>query len=407
MASAARVVVTGMGAVSSAGIGAERLWAAARDGRPCIFSPVFPHPYRGRIKIAAQVQDFDPTQYLDKTTLAFCDPVSQYLLVAADEAMAQAGLDRSVRLGARAATIIGTGIGGIKTMEIGIHGNLIDNARPDPLSIPKLIPSACPSMVSMRYGIQGPSFAVASACSSATQAIGLGMQMIRAGMVDIAIVGGTEDCIVNNAMLAWESLRVMTPDFCRPFSKGRNGMVLGAGAGVFVLESEAHARARGAASVGTLVGYGTSSDAKDPVRPDPEGAAASMKSALHDAGLPPDAIDYVNAHGTATIVNDVSESAALGLVFGNRLPDLPISSTKPIHGHALGAAGALELVVMLGAIRDQVAPPTINWRELDEKCPVDPIANEARPMTIKTAMSNSFAFGGINAVLIAQAADAA
>ncbi|WP_158809851.1 beta-ketoacyl synthase [Beijerinckia sp. L45] len=407
MASSARVVVTGMGAVSSAGVGAELLWAAARDGRPCIFPPVFPHPYRGRIKIAAQVQDFDPTLYLDKTTLAFCDPVSQYLLVAADEAMAQAGFDRTTRLGTRAAAIIGTGIGGMKTIEIGIHGNLMDNARPDPLSIPKLIPSACPSMLSMRYGVQGPSFAVASACSSATQAIGLGMQMIRAGMVDIAIVGGTEDCIVNNAMLAWESLRVMTPDFCRPFSKGRNGMVLGAGAGVFILESEVHARARGAKSVGTLVGYGTSSDAKDPVRPDSEGAAASMKAALLDADLPPDAIDYVNAHGTATIVNDVSESAALGLVFGNRLPDLPISSTKPIHGHALGAGGALELIVTFGAIRDQVAPPTINWREPDEKCPVDPIPNEARPMTIKTAMSNSFAFGGINAVLIAQAPDAA
>jgi nodulation protein E len=407
MASSPRVVVTGIGAVSSAGVGAERLWAAARDGRPGIFPPVFPHPYRGRIKIAAQVQDFEPTQYLDKTTLAFCDPVTQYLLVAADEAMAQAGLDRSERLGPRAAAIIGTGIGGMKTIEYGIHGNLIDHTRPDPLSIPKLIPSACPSMVSMRYGVEGPSFAVASACSSATQAIGLGLQMIRAGMIDIAIVGGTEDCIVNNAMLAWESLRVMTPDFCRPFSKGRNGMVLGAGAGVFILETEAHAKARGAKPVATLAVYGTTSDAKDPVRPDSYGAAASMKAALADAGLTPDAIDYVNAHGTATIVNDVAESAALGLVFGSRLPDVPISSTKPIHGHALGAGGALELVVTLGALRDQVAPPTINWREPDEKCPVDCIPNEARPMTIKTAMSNSFAFGGINAVLIVQAPEAA
>ena len=407
MAVSDRVVVTGVGAVSAAGVGAEKLWTAARDGRPCITPPVFPHPYKGRIKIAAQVQDFEPKDYLEKAVLAFCDPVTAYLLVAADEAMAQAGLDRSNRLGARAAAIIGTGIGGMTTIEFGIHNSLVDNLRPDPLSIPKLIPSACPSNVSMRYGINGPSFAVASACSSATQAIGLGLQMIRAGMIDIAVVGGTEDCIVNNAMLAWESLRVMTPDFCRPFSKGRNGMVLGAGAGVVILETEAHARARGATILAVLAGYGTSSDAKDPVRPDPEGAAAAMTAALLDADLPPDAIDYVNAHGTATIVNDVAEAAAMGIVFGARLPEVPVSSTKPIHGHALGAGGALELVVTLGALRDQVAPPTINWREPDEKCLVDAIPNEARPMTIKTAMSNSFAFGGINAVLIVQAPETA
>jgi nodulation protein E len=407
MASFERVVVTGMGAVSSAGVGAERLWSAARDGRACIFPPVFPHPYRGRIKIAAQVQDFDPTLYLDKSVLPFCDPVTQYILVAADEAMAQAGYDRTTRLGPRSATIIGTGIGGMTTIEHGIHLALIENGRPDPLTVPKLIPSACPSNVSMRYGIKGPSFAVASACSSATQAIGLGLQMIRAGMVDIALVGGTEDHITNNAMFAWEALRVMTPDFCRPFSKGRNGMVLGAGAGLFVLETEARAKARGAKPLATLAGYGTTSDAKDPVRPDVDGAAAAMTLALADAGLPSEAIDYINAHGTATIVNDQTEAAALALVFGNRAPEVPVSSTKPIHGHGLGAAGALELIVTLGALRDQVAPPTINWRERDERCPVDAIPNEARPMRIETAMSNSFAFGGINAVLIARAPEAA
>ncbi len=405
MASSIRVVVTGIGAVSSAGVGAERLWAAARDGRACIFPPTFPYPYRGRIKVAAQVQGFDPTLYLDKSILPFCDPVTQYILVAADEAMAQAGYGRETRLGPRSAAIIGTGIGGMTTIEHGIRLSLIDNGRPDPLTVPRLIPSACPSNVSMRYGIQGPSFAVGSACSSATQAIGLGYQMIRAGMVDIALVGGTEDHITNNAMFAWEALRVMTPNLCRPFSKDRNGMVLGAGAGLVVLESEAHARARGATVLGILAGYGTSSDAKDPVRPDAAGAASAMRLALEDAGLPPEAVDYVNAHGTATVVNDITESAAMNMVFGTRR--VPVSSTKPIHGHGLGAAGALEMVVTLGALRDQVAPPTINWREPDEKCPVDPIPNEARPMRIDTAMSNSFAFGGINAVLVLQVAAAA
>ena len=393
--------------MSAAGVGAERLWTAARDGRPCITPPKFPYDYRGRIKIAAQVQDFDPTLYLDRNTLPFCDPVSQYLLVAADEAMAQAGYDRATRLGPRAACIVGTGIGGMTTIEEGIYLALIKGGRPHPLTVPKLIPSACPANLSMRYGLQGPSFAVASACSSSTQAIGLGYQMIQHGMADIAVVGGTEDHITNNAMFAWEALRVMTPDFCRPFSKGRNGMVLGAGAGVVVIESEEHARARGATVLAILAGYGTTTDAKDMVAPDVNGAARAMTMALADAAITPDAVDYVNAHGTATIINDSTESMAMTMVFGERAPHVPLSSTKPIHGHGLGAAGALEFVVSMGAMRDQVAPPTINFTEPDEKCRVDAIPNIARPMPIKTVMSNSFAFGGVNAVLIIQAPEAA
>ena len=403
-----RVVVTGVGAVTSAGVGAEALWTAARTGRSCITPPVFPYEYRGRIKIAAQVQGFVATDHLEKDVLPLCDPVSMYLLVAADEAIAQAGFDRSTRFGPRGATIIGTGIGGMITIEEGIHKSLVLGGRPHPLMVPKLIPSACPANVSIRYGLQGPSFAVISACSSSTQAIGIGMQMVRGGVVDIAIVGGTEDHITNNAMLAWEALRVMTPDFCRPFSKGRNGMVLGAGAGVVVLESEEHAKARGAKVLAVLAGYGTTTDAKDMVAPDVEGASRAMSMALEDADVKRDAIDYVNAHGTATIVNDSTESAALHKVFGERAwKDLPTSSTKPIHGHGLGAAGAFEFIVTMGALRDQIAPPTINFIEPDEKCRIDPIPNEARPMRIRTAMSNSFAFGGINAVLVLQAPEAA
>ena len=401
------VVVTGVGAVTAAGVGAERLWHAARDGRACINPPKFPYPYRGRIKIAAQVQDFDATAHLEKSVLPFCDPVSQYLLVAADEAMAQAGFPRDTRLGPRAATLIGTGIGGMTTIEEGIYLSITTNGRPNPLTVPKLIPSACPANLSMRYGLQGPSFAVASACSSSTQAIGMGLQMIRAGIVDIALVGGTEDCITNNSMFAWEALRVMTPDFCRPFSKGRNGMILGAGAAVLVLESAEHARRRGAETLAVLVGYGTTTDAKDPVAPDVEGAARAMKLALEDAGVAPQDVDYVNAHGTATIVNDTTESAALRLIFGDRTDRLPVSSTKPVHGHGLGAAGAIEMVVTIGAVREAIAPPTINFLEPDERCRVDPIPNEARRLDIRTAMSNSFAFGGINAVLVVQRAEAA
>jgi nodulation protein E len=208
-------------------------------------------------------------------------------------------------------------------------------------------------------------------------------------------------------MLAWEALRVLTPDACRPFSKGRNGMILGAGSAVFVLEEVEHARARGAEALVEIAGYGTSADAKDPVRPDAQGAAACMRNALTDANVEAGEIDYVNAHGTGTTANDATESEALGIVFGDRLAKLPVSSTKPIHGHALGAAGALELVVTIGAVRENIAPPTINWREADAKCPVDAVPNEARPMPIRTALTNSFAFGGINASLIVRRAVAA
>jgi nodulation protein E len=405
MADARRIVVTGMGAVSAAGVGAPALWQAARDGRSCVRETHFERPYRGRIKISAQVQDFDPTTYLNSRELPFCDPVAQYLLVAADEALAQAGMASAKPMGPRTATIIGTGVGGMHTLENGLYLTLVEQGRPDPLTIPRLIPSACPSLLSIRYGSTGPCFAVASACSSATQAIGLGVQLIRSGLVDRAIVGGTEDCVTNSSMLAWEALRVLTPDACRPFSKGRNGMILGAGAAVFVLEEAELARARGAEALVEIAGYGTSADAMDPVRPDVHGAAVCMRNALADADVEADEIDYVNAHGTGTTANDATESAALGLVFGDR--NLPVSSTKPVHGHALGAAGALELVVTIGAVRENVAPPTINWREADVKCPVDAVPNEARPMPIRTALTNSFAFGGINASLIVRRAVAA
>lgn len=406
MALARRIVVTGMGAVSAAGIGASALWQAARDGRSCVNEIRFIRPYRGRIKRAAQVQEFDPSAHLSTNELPFSDPVTQYALAAAEEAVVQAGLAADKPFGPRTATIIGTGIGGMHTIENGLYLTLVEQGRPDPLTVPRLIPSAPPSQLSIRYGATGPCFTVASACSSATQAIGIGMHLIRSGLVDRAIVGGTEDCISNSAMLAWEALRVLTPDFCRPFSKGRNGMVLGAGAAVFVLEEAEVARARGAEALVEIAGYGTSTDAKDPVRPDARGAAACMNNALADASVEAEEIDYVNAHGTGTTANDSTESEALGIVFGNRLSLLPISSTKPIHGHGLGAGGALELVVTIGAVRENVAPPTINWREADVKCPVDPVPNEARPIPIRTAMTNSFAFGGINASLVVRRAEA-
>ncbi|MBV8851285.1 MAG: beta-ketoacyl-[acyl-carrier-protein] synthase family protein [Methylobacteriaceae bacterium] len=404
-----QVVITGVGAVSAAGIGVDKLWAAARDGVSQIREFVFARPYKGRVKIAAQVRDFDPTQYIEPSMRPLCDPFTQYAVAAADEAMNQAGLSRAEPQGPRTAVILGTGIGGINTVDDGLHRiyATTENARPDPLTIPRLIASAGPATLGMRYGCTGPTFAVASACSSATQAIGMAMQMIRAGMIDRAIVGGSEASITNATMLSWEALRVLTPDKCRPFSKNRNGMSIGDGAGMFILEASEVARARRAKPIAILSGYGTTSDARDPVRPDVEGAAACMSQALADAGLPPRSIDYVNAHGTATVANDANESEALARVFGNQVARIPVSSTKPVHGHGLGAGGALELVITINAMNDNIAPPTINFSEPDPKCEVDCVPNVAREVPIKRAMSNSFAFGGINATLIVEAAESA
>jgi nodulation protein E len=398
-----RVVISGMGAVSAAGIGAEKLWAAARDGVSQIRELKTERPYDGRIKIAAQVPDFDPAAYVESNFLPFCDPFTQFSIAAADEAMAQAGYDRDDIAGPRTGVIIGSGIGGMTTIDDGLYFYYKEGIRPDPLSVPRLIPSAAPTTLGMRYSCTGPTFAVGSACSSASQALGIGMQMIRFGLIDKAVVGGAEACVINGTIRAWEALRVLTPDLCRPFSKGRNGMSLGEGAAVFILETLEDAEVRGHTPLCELVGYGTTSDAKDPVRPDVLGSSSAMALALKDAGLEPEDIDYINAHGTATHANDITEADAIGRVFGEYGARVPVSSTKPVHGHALGAGGGLELAITICAMREQIAPPTINFLEADPKCPIDAIPNVARRIPIRAAMSNSFAFGGINAVLIVRA----
>ena len=400
-----RVVVSGMGVVCASGVGARKLWEAARDGHSQIRELRTLRPYDGRIKIAAQVPDFDPAALIEPAVLPFCDPFTQFSVVAADEAMAQAGFGRKDIAGPRTAVIMGTGIGGMTTIEDGIYRYYVEHTRPETLSVPKLIPSAMPTTLGARFGALGPTFAVGSACSSASQSVGLGLQMIRAGMVDRAIVGGAEACVINATIRAWEGLRVMTPNFCRPFSMGRNGMSLGEGAAVFVLESAEAATGRGHEPLCELAGYGTTSDAKDPVRPDLDGAAFCIAQALDDAGLAPRDVHYVNAHGTATHANDITESEAILRIFGDYGREVPVSSTKPIHGHALGASGGLELAITIEALREQIAPPTINFLDFDQRCPIDAVPNVARPLKIEAAISNSFAFGGINAVLVVRHAE--
>jgi nodulation protein E len=400
-----RVVISGMGAVSAAGLGVEALWSAVREGRSQIRPLRLERPYGGRIKIAAQVPDLDIASLLEPEIRPFCDPFTQFAVIAADEAMAQAGFARKDIAGPRTGVVIGSGIGGSTTIDNEAYKAYALNERADPLTVPRLIPSAAPTMLGMRYSCNGPTFTIASACSSASQAIGVGMQMVRSGAVDRAIVGGAEAAVINGSIRTWEVLRVLTPDLCRPFSIGRNGMTLGEGAAVFILETLEAAQARGHAPLCELAGYGTTSDAFDPLRPNVEGPATAMAEALADAGLEPADIDYLNAHGTGTYANDITESEAILRVFGERGRVLPVSSTKPIHGHALGASGGLELVSTIFALRAQIAPPTINFKGPDPKCPVDPVPHEARRTTIRAAMSNSFAFGGINAVLVVKRLD--
>lgn len=394
-----------MGSVSAPGIGVDALWDAAYLGRSAVGPVAFSRPTNNRVTIAAQVRDFDPASHIDPAVLPTADRFSQFALVAAAQALSQAGLfaagvGRPGRLGPRTAVIIGTGLGGATTLDDQHHRFYATHKRVDPMSIPRGMSNAAASLVSAFCGATGPVFAVSSACSSASQAIGLGTMLVRSGAVDRAVVGGSEAMISPSFFHAWEALRVLTPDACRPFSRGRNGMVLGEGAAVFILERAEVAIARGAEGLAQIVGYGTTGDANDIVRPDSVGAEAAIRAALSDAELTPEDIDYVNAHGTGTVANDVTEAAALARVFGDRLTTLPVSSTKPIHGHALGAAGALELVIAVMAMRTGIVPPTINCDEPDPACAIDMVREGARHVPIRAAMSNSFAFGGINAVLI-------
>lgn len=394
-----RVVVTGLGAITAAGSGVPALWEAAREGRSGVSDFRLDRYPRQRITRAAHIAGFDPAAHLSEQELKTTDRFAQLALVAAAEALKHAGLDTGAPLGPRFGAIIGSGIGGSWTTDDGHYAFYVTETRTDLLTIAKVMPNAAASQISMRYGVRGPSLAISSACASGTQAVGYGLQMIRAGMADAMLVGGSEALLTPATFRAWEVLRVMAPETCRPFSDKRNGMVLGEGAAVLVIEELEHALKRGATPLAEIAGYGTTSDAGDLLRPTVEGPAAAMANALADAGLTPRDIGYVNAHGTGTVLNDISESEALRQVFGAHIGEVSVSSTKPIHGHALGAAGAIELVITVAALRDNIAPPTINWLAPDPKCLADPVPNTARARPIDAAISNSFAFGGINATI--------
>ena len=396
-----RIVVTGQGAVSSCGIGAQALWQSARDGISGVKPVTFEDIENQRVSEAAVLSVEDRAKVDDiMGPHRMRDPFATWAILAAREAVGQAGLDTG-DFGDRCGVVIGSGFGGGTTLDQNYMSfGKERKMRLDPMAIPKIMNNAAASWVSMEFGATGPVYCPSTACSSGSQAIGLGVQLLRAGAMDRCLVGGSEVSVVAGVFRVWELLRVMTAGKNRPFSKDRNGMTLGEGAAVLVLETLESAQARGAEILCEIAGFGTNSDAGDLLRPNSDRAVACMQLALADAGLAPEDIGYVNAHGTGTVANDITEATALRGVFGEDLSGLEVSSTKPIHGHCLGSAGALELIVALNALREQIAPPTINFNEIDPKIGLEPVPNVSKPISTKAVMSNSLAFGGINATLV-------
>ena len=395
-----RVAITGMGIVSPLGNSTGEMRHALREAKSGV-GPITQVPLdKLSLRIGAEVKNFDPQAQFGSRQLSLMDRCAQLAVAASRQAVAQSGIDFRADLGARAAAILGIGVGGMGTVEDCLYRLYAEGARRlHPLSIPKFMFSAPLSHITIEHGITGPSFTVASACASANHAIGTAFQMVRAGMVDAAVTGGAESVFTFGTLKGWEALRIMAPDMCRPFSKGRAGMVLGEGAGAFVLENMERAKARGAEILGEIAGFGMSSDAYEIVQPSATGSSAAIAACLNDAGLNPEDVDYINAHGTGTGANDATETKAIRTAFGAAADKLAVSSTKSLHGHALGASGAIELAATLIAMHDGFIPPTANYLGPDPECDLDYVPNEARDGKIGVALSNSFAFGGHNAVL--------
>lgn len=402
---ARRVVVTGTGVITPIGLSVDDFWNSMKASK-CGVSELGGFPLEDlKILIAAQIKDFDPKVRLkhfqrDKIIM-HADRYSWFAAAAADEAVKQSGLEFPIADPYRSACIVGSGAGGLVTFENSYRSLFIEGKRAThPLTLLRIIGSSASAHVGIEFGVKGPTFATCSACSTATHALGIARDYIRHGIVDVAIAGASESVINYGTMKAWQALHVLSPEGCFPFAKRRNGTVLAEGAGILVMESLEHAKERGANILAELVGYGMSSDAKDMVNPDIEGPREAMRQALDEAGLAPSDIEYLNAHGTATTINDANETRAIKAVFGNHAKSLAISSTKSMHGHPLGAGGGLEAVVCIRTINEGWVPPTIGLDEADPECDLDYIPNVGRDLKVNYAMSNSFAFGGLNAVVV-------
>ncbi len=395
-----RVVITGAGTINALGHTVPETLDAMREGR-CGIGPLeFRDVERLAIQIGGQVRNYEAEGRFNRQQISLYDRFTQFTLTAAEEAVAQAGLEFHGELSARSGVVLGTAGGGVSTWDDNYRSVYEDGKnRVHPFVVPKLMNNAAASHVSMQYNLKGPSFTVSTACASSNHAMSLAFQLVRSGAAPAMLTGGSESMLCFGGVKAWEGLRVMSKDACRPFSANRNGMVQGEGAGVFVFEEYEHARKRGAEILCEVVGFAMTSDASDIVMPSKQGAARAMAGALADAGINGDCVGYINAHGTGTAANDKTECAAVADVFGPHADDLMISSTKSMHGHLIGGTGAVELLACIMALRDGVIAPTIGYQEPDPECALDVVPNVAREAKVDVALSNAFAFGGLNAVL--------
>ena len=396
-----RVVVTGYGMVTPIGLDSKETWASMKQGK-CGVSRIENFELDDLyIHIAGEIKGFDPATHVKSKKIQYGERYSWFAGRAADEAWEMSGLPTPYNNPYRSCCIIGSGAGGYSTVEQAYRDLFIKNKRAThPLTLLRIIGSSAAAHVGIEFGIKGPTFATCSACSTATHAIGIAYDYIRNGLVDVGVAGASEAVLTYGSMRTWQAMRVLSPDGCFPFSKRRNGTVLAEGSGILVLEDYEHAKRRGANILAELMGYGMSSDSKDMVNPDIDGPRTAMQFALDDAGIDASEIDYLNAHGTATTLNDVNETNAIKDVFGDYAQKLAISSTKSMHGHLLGAGGGVEAGVCIKAIQEGWVPPTIGYGEPDPKCDLDYVPNVARATPVEAVMNNAFGFGGHNGVLI-------
>lgn len=404
-----RVVITGIGAVTPIGIGKDEFWNALLEGKNGIERITYFDPTEYKSQIAGEVKNFEPADYMDKKEAKRMDRYTQYAVAAAKMAIDDSKLDLEKEDLERIGTYVGSGIGGIETMH-DQYQKLFDKGpgRISPFFIPMMIANLAAGQISITFGLKGPSSCVVTACATGTNNIGDAFRLIQRGEVDVMVAGGTEASVSGAAVAGFCSMKALCSDHnddpthaSRPFDKNRSGFVMGEGSGVVILEELSHAEARGAHIYAEVVGYGTNSDAYHITSPAPHGVmqAKCMQKALDDAGLKPEDVDYINAHGTSTHMNDLGETEAIKTVWGEHAKDVSVSSIKSMTGHLLGAAGGVECIATALAIENDIMPPTINYETPDEGMDLDYVPNKAKAKKIRAAISNNFGFGGHNACL--------
>ena len=400
-----RVAITGQGTINCLGRNVPETLAAMAAGK-CGFSRLdVERSDRLSIELAGQVRNLNPKTEFSRQQLSLYDPFTQFAMIAAEEAIGQSGIEIDDELSPRCGVVLGTGSGGIHTLDESFHSTYeLGKTRVHPFVIPRSMGNAAASHISINWNLKGPGYAVSSACASSNHAMGQAFQMIRSGSSSIIVTGGSDSMLCFGGIKGWEGLRIVSSDGCRPFCMTRNGMVLGEGAAVFVFENYDHAAARGAEILAEVVGFAMTSDASDIVLPNPEGAARAIAGALEDGGVRSDEVGYINAHGTGTRANDKGECNAIRMALGASADDVMVSSTKSMHGHLIGGAGAVELLACIAAVRDGMIAPTAGHVQPDPECDLDIVPNASRQRKVDVAISNAFAFGGLNAVIAIRSA---